>query len=85
MGSYMTFQSHLSIKMMQKILLNRNTPGDILSKRWHFVVLMLKMISKLQFTCVSFLLVSCTDLLLVIIVILIVVVVVAVVIVLYDE
>ena len=69
---------------MKKILLNKNTTSDIASKRWHLMVLMLKMISKLQLTCIYILLVPCTDLLLITFVILIVVVVVAV-IVHYDE
>ena len=52
MGSYTTFQLHWSINLMQKILSNKNTTGDIPSKRWQLMVLMLKMISKLQFTCI---------------------------------
>ena len=46
MGSYMTFQLLWSIKLMKKILLNENTPRDLPSKRWHLMVLMLKMVSK---------------------------------------
>ena len=46
MGSYMTFQLLWSIKLMKKILLNDNTPRDLPSKRWHLMVLMLKMVSK---------------------------------------
>ena len=61
MGSYMTFQLHWSIKLMQKILSNENTTGDIPSKRWHLMVLMLKMIFKLQLTCIYILLVPGTD------------------------
>ena len=61
---------------MEKILLNENTTGDIPSKGWHPMALMLKMIYKLQFTCICVLLVPSTDLLLIIILILIVVVVV---------
>ena len=75
MGSYMTFWLHWSIKLMQKILLNESTTGDISSKRWHLMVLMLKMISKSQFTCIYILLVPCSDLLLIIIVILVIVIV----------
>ena len=41
----MTFQLHLSIKLMVKILLNENTTGKIPSKCWHAMALMLKMIS----------------------------------------
>ena len=33
MGSYMTFQLHWSLKIMEKILLNENTIGNIPSKR----------------------------------------------------
>ena len=62
MGSYMTFQLHWSIKLMQKILSNENTTGDIPSKRWHLMVLMLKMIFKLQLTCIYIPLVPGTDL-----------------------
>ena len=49
LGSDMTFQLHWLIKLMGKILLNENTTGDIPSKRWHLMVWMLKMISKLWF------------------------------------
>ena len=49
MGSYMTFHLHGSIKLMEKILLNENTTGDIPSKRWHLMVLVLKMIYKFVF------------------------------------
>ena len=73
MGSYMTFQLHWLIKLMQKILSNENTAGDINSKRWHLMVFMLKMIVKLELTCIYNPLVPCTDLLLVIIVILVIV------------
>ena len=52
MGSYMTIQLHWLIKLMLKILFNENTLRDILSKRWPLNVLMLKMISKWQFTCI---------------------------------
>ena len=61
MGSYMTFQLYRPIKLMQKILLNENTTGDIPSKLWHLIVLRLKIISKLQFTCIYFLLVQCNE------------------------
>ena len=54
-------------------------------KRWHLMVVMLKMISKLKFTCIYILLVPCSEVLLIIIVILIVAVVVAVVIVPFDK
>ena len=64
---------------MEKILLNENTTDDIPSKRWHLMVLMLKMIFKLQFPCIYILLAPCTC------GFLIVVAVVAVVIVPYDE
>ena len=57
MASYMTSQLHWSIRLMQEILLNENITGDIPSKRWQLMVLMLKMISKLQFTCIYILLV----------------------------
>ena len=73
MGSYMTFQLHWSIKLMQKILLHENTTGDIPSKRWHLMVLTLKMISKSEFTCIYIPLVPCIDLLLIIIAILVIV------------
>ena len=73
MGSYMTLQLHWLIKLMQKILSNENTTGDIPSKRWHLMVLMLKMIFKLQLTCIYIPLVPGTDLSLVIIVILLIV------------
>ena len=62
MGSYMTFHLHWSIKLMQKILSNENTTGDIPSKRWHLMVLMLKMIVKLQLTYIYILLVPGTGL-----------------------
>ena len=75
MGSCMAFQLHWSIKQMQKILSNKNTTGDIPSKRCHLMVLMLKMISKLQFTCIYILLAPCTDLLLIINAILVIVIV----------
>ena len=55
MGSYMTFQWHWSIKLMIKPLLNKSTTGDITSKRWHFIVLMFKMISKLHSYLYSYL------------------------------
>ena len=55
-----------------KILSKKNTTGDIPSKRWHLMFLMLKMICKLQFTCIFILLVPCTDLLLISIVILVI-------------
>ena len=74
MGSYMTFQLHWSIKLMQKILSNENTTDDIPSKRWHLMDVILKMISKLQFTSVYIQLVPCSDLLLVFIVILVIVI-----------
>ena len=54
MFSYMTFQLHWSIKLMEKILLNENTTGEIPSKRWYLMVLMLKMISKLRFIFVFY-------------------------------
>ena len=57
---------------MQKILSNENTTGDIPSKRWHLMVLMLKMIFKLQLTCIYIPLVLGTDLSFVIIVILVI-------------
>ena len=63
MGSYMTLQLRWSIKLMQNILSNENTTSDISSKRWHFMVLMLKIISKLQCTCIFLLLVPRTKLL----------------------
>ena len=69
---------------MEKILLNENTTSDIPSKRWHLMVLMLKMILELQSPCVYILLVPCTDFLHIIIIILIVVLVMAVVIAPYD-
>ena len=56
----------------KKALSNENT-GDIPSKRWDIVVLMLKMISKSQFTCFY---IPCIDLLLIIIVILVIVIVI---------
>ena len=64
---------------MLKIILNENTIADIPSKRWHLMVLTLKMISKLQFPCIYILLAPCTC------GFLIVVAVVAAVIVGYDE
>ena len=73
MGSYMTFQLHWSIKLTQNILSNESTTDGIPSKRWHLIVLMLKMIFKSQLTCIYFPLVPCTDLLLVTIVILVIV------------
>ena len=72
MGSYMTFQLHWSINLMQKIPSNKNTTGDIPSKRWQLMVLMLKMISKLQFTCIFYWYHVLIDLLLIIIVILVI-------------
>ena len=76
MGSYMKFQLHWSTKLMQKILLNESITSDIPSKRWHLMVLMLKMISKSQFiTCTYILLVPCTDLLLTIVILVIIVVI----------
>ena len=69
MGSYMTFQLHWLIKLMQ----NENTTGDIHSKRWHLIFFMLKMIFKLELTCIFIPLVACTDLLLIIVVILVIV------------
>ena len=48
MGSYMTFQLDWSIKLIEKTLLNKNTSGYIPSKRWHCMVLMLKMISTVR-------------------------------------
>ena len=59
---------------MQKILSNENTTDDIPSKRWHLMDVILKMISKLQFTSVYIQLVPCSDLLLVFIVILVIVI-----------
>ena len=53
-GSYMTFQWHWSIKLMIKTLLSKSTTGDITSKHWHFIVLMFKMISKLQLYLYSY-------------------------------
>ena len=70
---------------MEKILLNEDTNGNVPLERWHLVVLVLKMISKLQFTCIYILLVPCTYLFLIIIIIVIVVVVVIVVIVPFNE
>ena len=46
MSSYMAFQLHWSIKFMEEILLSESTNGNIPSRHWHFVVLMLKTISK---------------------------------------
>ena len=46
-----------------KYLSNENTTSDISSKRWHLMVLMLKIISKLQCTCIFLLLVPRTKLL----------------------
>ena len=63
-------------KTAEIIPLNENTTGDIPSKRWHLMVLMLKMISKSQFTCIYVLLVPCTDLLLIVISILVIVIVI---------
>ena len=83
MGSYMTFQLHWSMKLTVKILLNENTIGDIPSKSWHLMILMLKRISKLQFTCIFILLVPYTDLWLIIVIILIAVVIIDVIIVPY--
>ena len=57
---------------MQKILSNENTTGDIPSTGWHLLVLMLKMIFKLQLTCIYIPLVLGTDLSFVIIVILVI-------------
>ena len=48
MGFYMAFQLYWSIKLMKKILLNKNTTGDIPAKRWHLMGLMLKMISNIS-------------------------------------
>ena len=62
-----------------KILLNENTTGDLPPKRWHLLVLMLKMISELQFPCIYILLAPSTC------GFLSVVAVVAVIIVPYDE
>ena len=49
MVSYMTFQLHGSIKLMEKILSNESTTGDIPSKCWHLMVLVLKMVYKFVF------------------------------------
>lgn len=73
---------------MVKVLLNENTAGDIPSRRWHLMALMLKIISKLQFTFIYNLLVPCVSLLLIVIAILTVVVIVVVIVVIivpYDE
>ena len=85
MGSYMTLQLHWSTKMMVKILLNESTSDHIPLKRWHLMALKLKVIFKLQFACIYFLLIPCISLLLSIIAILIVVVIVAVTIAPYEE
>ena len=75
MGFYMKFELHWSIKLMQKILSNENITGDIPTKRWHLMVLMLKMISKLELTCIYILLVPCTNLLIIIVILVIVIVI----------
>ena len=41
MGSYMTFQLHWLIKLMEKTLLNENTTGDTPSNHWRLLVLMM--------------------------------------------
>ena len=71
--------------MVKVVILNKNTAGDIPSRHWHLMTLMLKIISKLQFTFIYNLLVPCVSLLLIIIAILTVVNIVAIIIVLYDE
>ena len=47
MDSYIPFQLYWSIKLVEKIVLNENTSGNIPSKRWHLMAIMLKMISNL--------------------------------------
>ena len=58
---------------MVKTLLNENTTGDIISKRWHLMALMLKIISKLQFACIYIWLVPYTGLLFIIAIVIVVV------------
>ena len=70
---------------MVKTLLSENTTGDITSKRWHLMALMLRMIPKLKFTCIYNLLAPRIDLLLITFAISIVVVIAAVIIVPYDK
>ena len=71
----MTFQLHLSIKLMVKILLNENTTDKIPSKCWHAMALMLKMISIITVYLYYISMVPCIGLLLTIIAVFIVVVI----------